>query len=169
MSAERVVLTDIMTALTVWFCDFLRKGILDKTVSSYEKKVMGIFDKFKSQREIVKEEIVEVPWHMLTSVDQLDALVSESNEKPVAIFKHSTRCGISRMVLKQFEKLYSLEDSKLKLYFLDLLEHRDISNEIALRFKVYHESPQLIVLRNGAVVHQDSHHSIDAGHLEKYS
>ena len=129
---------------------------------------MGIFDKLKSQREIVKEEIIETPWHVLSEMDQLETIIEESKSKPVGIFKHSTRCGISRAVLKMFERNYNLNDDQLKLYFLDLLENRTISNEIAQRFKVHHESPQMIVIKNGAVVHYDSHHSIEASHLEKF-
>jgi len=129
---------------------------------------MGLLDIFKTPRDIVKEEIVEVPWHVLGKMDQLDEIVEESKNKPVAIFKHSTRCGISRGVLKLLEKNYSLTDEQLKLYYLDLLQNRDISNEIANRFKVHHESPQMIVIKNGVVVHHDSHHSIEASHLEKF-
>lgn len=129
---------------------------------------MGFFDKFKSTRDIVKEEIVEVPWHVLGSMGQLDEILEQSKNKPVAIFKHSTRCGISRGVLKLFEKNYKLTDDQLKLYYLDLLQNRDISNEIAGRFKVQHESPQMIVIKNGVVVYQDSHHSIQASDLEKF-
>ncbi|HBY67023.1 MAG TPA: bacillithiol system redox-active protein YtxJ [Flavobacteriaceae bacterium] len=99
-------------------------------------------------------------------MEQLEEIIKESKNKPVAIFKHSTRCGISRMVLKQFEKNYDLDDNQLKLYFLDLLQNRDISNEIAARFKVHHESPQMIVLKDGEVIHHDSHQGIDANHLK---
>ncbi len=129
---------------------------------------MGFLDIFKTPRDIAKEEIVEVPWHVLGKMDQLDEIVEESKAKPVAIFKHSTRCGISRGVLKLLEKNYSLTDNQLKLYYLDLIQNRDISNEIAARFKVNHESPQMIVIKNGAVVHHDSHHSIEASHLERF-
>lgn len=129
---------------------------------------MGFFDKFKAPRDIAKEAIVEVPWHILGEMDQLDKILEESNTKPIAIFKHSTRCGISRGVLKIFERNYSLSKDQMKLYFLDLLANRDISNEIAARFKVNHESPQIIVLKDGKVVHHDSHHSIEAADLEKY-
>tara|TARA_B100002051_G_C16673371_1_gene605747 strand:+ start:980 stop:1372 length:393 start_codon:yes stop_codon:yes gene_type:complete len=129
---------------------------------------MGLLDIFKTPRDIAKEEIVEVPWHILARKELLDEILEESKTKPVAIFKHSTRCGISRGVLKLFEKNYNLTDNQLKLYFLDLLQNRDISNEIAARFKVQHESPQIIVIKNGAVVHHDSHHSIEASHLERY-
>ncbi|HAV54921.1 bacillithiol system redox-active protein YtxJ [Aequorivita vladivostokensis] len=129
---------------------------------------MGFFDKFKSPRDLAKEEIVEVPWHVLGTMEQLDELVEESKIKPVAIFKHSTRCGISRGVLKLFEKNYKLTDEQLKLYYLDLLQNREISNEIAMRFKVHHESPQMLVIKNGEVVHHDSHHAIEASHLERF-
>lgn len=129
---------------------------------------MGFFDRFKSPRDIAKEAIVEVPWHILGTMDQLDSIIEESKSKPVAIFKHSTRCGISRGVLKIFERSYSLSEDQLKLFYLDLLANRDISNEIAGRFQVPHESPQIIVIKDGQVVHHDSHHSIEAADLEKY-
>ena len=129
---------------------------------------MGFFDKFKSPRDIVKEEIVEIPWHVLGRMDQLDEILEQSKSKPVAIFKHSTRCGISRGVLKLFERNYKLTDEQLKLYYLDLLQNRDISNEIAALFKVHHESPQMIVIKNGVVVYQDSHHAIQASDLDKF-
>ena len=128
---------------------------------------MGFLDLFKkTERDIAKEEIVETPWHVLSKMEQLEEIIEESKNKPVAVFKHSTRCGISRMVLKQFEKNYDLDDNQLKLYFLDLLQNRDISNEIAARFKVHHESPQMIVLKDGEVIHHDSHQGIDANHLK---
>ncbi|MDT0650140.1 bacillithiol system redox-active protein YtxJ [Autumnicola edwardsiae] len=130
---------------------------------------MGIFDKvFKSERDIAKDEVKKVPWNELTSIEQLDDIQKESADHAVAILKHSTRCGISRMVLKQFESDYKEEYNDVKLYFLDLLNHRDISNEIASRFSVRHESPQLIILRSGKVVHHASHQSIQAETLEKH-
>lgn len=129
---------------------------------------MGIFDMFKTPKDIATEKIVETPWHVLGQIDQLDEILEQSKNHPVAIFKHSTRCGISRGVLKMFEKNYKLTDEQLKLYYLDLLQNRDISNEIAARFKVHHESPQMIVIKNGVVVYQDSHHAIQASDLEKF-
>ncbi|RFN57691.1 bacillithiol system redox-active protein YtxJ [Marixanthomonas ophiurae] len=130
---------------------------------------MGFLDMFKkTERDIAKEEIVETPWHVLSTMEQLEEIIEESKNKPVAVFKHSTRCGISRMVLKQFEKNYDLSDDQLKLYFLDLLQNRNISDEIANRFKVQHESPQIIIFKDGEVVHHDSHQGIDAEHLARF-
>ena len=131
---------------------------------------MGIFDKvFKSERDIVKKEIVEVPWHPLMNMEQLDEISEESKEKPIVIFKHSTRCGISRMVLSNFERDFDLPgDGNYKLYFLDLLANRDISNQIAAKFGVQHESPQMLILRDGKVVKHESHHSIGVQDLKEF-
>ena len=124
---------------------------------------MGIFDKvFKSERDIAKKEIVEIPWHPLERSEQLDIIEKESEKKPVVIFKHSTRCGISRMVLSSFERNYDLpDDKKVKLYFLDLLANRELSTEIANSFGVRHESPQIIIIKNRKVVHHASHQAIE--------
>lgn len=129
---------------------------------------MGFFDKFKSERDIAKEEIKKVPWNHLTKIETLEEIAEISFEQPVAILKHSTSCGISRMVLRQFEKEYDLHEGRMKLYFLDLLNHRDISNKIASKFNVPHESPQLIIIKDGKAVYDASHSEINAGTLNKY-
>ena len=130
---------------------------------------MGFFDKmFKSERDIAKREIKKVPWEELTSIETLDEIAEISKEKPVAILKHSTSCGISRMVLRQFEQEYDLEEGKVKLYFLDLLSHRDISNRIASKFNVPHESPHLIIIKDGKAVYDASHSEVSAGSLNQF-
>jgi len=107
-----------------------------------------------------------VNWIPLTDLSQLDEIVTFSGKKPVVIFKHSTRCSISRFALKQFENEFDLND-KVDAYFLDLLEHRDISNEIAVRFNVFHQSPQLLLIKSGKSVYDVSHSDIDAAQLKK--
>jgi len=102
-------------------------------------------------------------WNDLTELKQLDTIVEESAETPVLIFKHSTRCPVSRMALRNFENEYDIEEGKARAYFLDLLEHRDISNEITERFGVTHQSPQLILIKDGKAVYDTSHSDIDAG------
>lgn len=103
-----------------------------------------------------------IDWNDLTELKQLDTIAEESFKMPVIIFKHSTRCSISRMALKNFEREYSIEVENAKPYFLDLLEHRDISNEIANRFNVQHQSPQLIIIKEGKAIYNASHSDIDA-------
>lgn len=107
----------------------------------------------------------KINWIPLTDLGQLNEIIGSSNEKPIVIFKHSTRCIVSRTALKQFENEYDLDD-QVDAYFLDLLEHRDISNEIASRFGVYHQSPQLLLIKDGKSVYDVSHSDIDAGELK---
>ena len=109
----------------------------------------------------------KMDWVQLTHLDQLDDIIHLSNEKPAVIFKHSTRCSNSRMALKQFENEFDLTD-KITPYFLDLLEHRPISNEIANRFGVVHQSPQAIVVKGGKAIHDASHSDIDAENLKRF-
>ena len=118
---------------------------------------------FGSQDE--ENKVSKVDWRMLTNVDDLNQVVNESVGKPVLIFKHSTRCSISRMALKQFENEFDLEGS-VTPYFLDLLNHRDISQEIATRFDVYHQSPQLLLIKEGKSIYDASHSDIDALELK---
>lgn len=127
---------------------------------------MGLFNKLFGGNGDEQKEVKTIPWLRLTRVDELDRLHQESFDQDVVIFKHSTRCGISRMVLREFEKSFDVSQENLKLYFLDLLSFREVSNEVVIRFQVLHQSPQLIVLRNGNTVHHSSHYSIDAGVLQ---
>ncbi|RMA64868.1 bacillithiol system redox-active protein YtxJ [Ulvibacter antarcticus] len=128
--------------------------------------LFGLFGSKESSEKI--KETKQIPWKRLTSIDQLEEISEASKNIPVAIFKHSTRCGISKMVLRQFEASYNIEPEKLNLYFLDLLAHRDVSDEVGFKFQVMHQSPQLIVLKNTETVYHASHHSIDAVELEKF-
>jgi bacillithiol system protein YtxJ len=108
----------------------------------------------------------KINWNELTDLGQLNEIIFISNEKPVAIFKHSTRCSVSRMALKQFENEFNSAD-KVTPYFLDLIAYRDISNAIADQFGVTHQSPQLIVIKDGKAIYNVSHSDIDAEELSK--
>lgn len=127
---------------------------------------MSLLKKIFGSKEINKEPKKIIPWNRLISIDQLVKIEKESFHQPIAVFKHSTRCGVSSMTFRQFESNFNIENEKVKLYFLDLLAFRELSYEVAIRFQVMHQSPQLIVLRNGNTVHHSSHYSIDAGLLE---
>jgi len=120
---------------------------------------MGIFNFGNSNNKGTESSKIE--WNDLTDLKQLNQIQQESNEKPIVIFKHSTRCSISRMALKQFENEFDLHE-EVKPYFLNLIEHRDVSNEIANRFQVVHQSPQVLLIRNGKSVYDTSHDRIDA-------
>ncbi|MBF4491381.1 MULTISPECIES: bacillithiol system redox-active protein YtxJ [unclassified Flavobacterium] len=126
---------------------------------------MSFFNSIFGNSENTDSPQSKVNWTELTDIHQLMEIETISNEKPVVIFKHSTRCSISRMALKQFEREFDL-NNVVDAYFLDLIAHRDISNEIADRFNVYHESPQLILIKNGKAVYNVSHSDIDAEALK---
>ncbi|MBE0392373.1 bacillithiol system redox-active protein YtxJ [Flavobacterium sp. PL002] len=122
---------------------------------------MSFFKNIFGSSENQNESNIKMDWEPLNHITQLDEIVTLSKEKPVAIFKHSTRCSISRMALKQFENEFDFPE-KVTPYFLDLIAFRDISNNIASRFGVQHQSPQLILIKNGKAVYNTSHSDIDA-------
>ncbi len=100
-------------------------------------------------------------WNHLNSMPELEAALKVSQEKPVILFKHSTRCSISSNALSRLERKWeSTTDEKVHLYLLDLIRHRQISDEISVQTGVEHESPQLIVLHKGRILYQASHNGI---------
>ena len=106
-----------------------------------------------------------ISWKNITSVAQLEAIEQESHATPVIIFKHSTSCPISAMAKNNFEA--NNNNGKEIYYYLDLLRFRDVSNAIAEKFDVRHESPQVILLKNGEVAHHDSHMAISFDYIQK--
>lgn len=99
-------------------------------------------------------------WKFIESEDDLKNAIDESFKRKVVIFKHSTRCGVSRMVLKNFENEVQNDDKGATFYFLDLLKYRPISNQIEQKFGVHHQSPQMLVLQNGESIANASHSSV---------
>ena len=108
----------------------------------------------------------EVDWVFLNDISMLDEIDQQSFSKPVLIFKHSTRCSISSMTLNRFENSVK-DEAGFQLYFLDLISHRDISNEVAMRYQVEHQSPQAILVRDGKAVYDASHTGIIYEEVER--
>ena len=128
---------------------------------------MGLFNKMFGEAVEQKKEKV-LPWIPLNALEQLDEIEKASMSKLQVIFKYSTRCGVSRMVLNQFVDKYELSKDDLDLYFLDLINYRDVSNEVGYKFQVIHESPQLLVIKNGVVVAHASHSGVNAIDLSRF-
>ena len=128
---------------------------------------MGLFNSIfgKTDKE---EQRSNVNWISLTSLDQLAEIKKQSKGETVLIFKHSTRCGISSMVIKRFEQLFDENMQDVKVYYLDLLNYRDISSEVGYTFQVMHQSPQLLIIRNETTVFHTSHYDITAVNLQQY-
>lgn len=130
---------------------------------------MGLFSKmFGSDNDENRQEPNKIQWIPLASAAQLDNIITASAGKPQVIFKHSTSCGISRMVLNMFTSSNTLESGAMDMYFLDLLSNRDVSNAVAEKFQVMHQSPQMLIVKNGVVVAHDSHGAINELQLERY-
>lgn len=107
-------------------------------------------------------------WNHLETADQLNQLIDESAQKNILIFKHSTRCNISRATLDRLERNWKDADvPNVKPYFLDLLSYRHISNAIAEQFQVEHQSPQVLIIRNGKSVYDNSHYGIDFSEIRE--
>ncbi|HDZ14982.1 hypothetical protein LCGC14_1115300 [marine sediment metagenome] len=130
---------------------------------------MGFFNSiFGSNNSEERQTVEKSPWIGLTSIDQLEEIEKNSTARTQVVFKHSTTCGVSRMVLNGFQKNPIFKENTIDYYFLDIHRHPDVSNEIARKFQVVHQSPQLLVIKNGETVAHDSHGSINALTLEKY-
>lgn len=97
-------------------------------------------------------------WKALDSADQLNDIKQQPGYS--VIFKHSTRCSISMMAKRRFELDWDQFPEELPLYFLDLIKHRDISNQVAEQFQVHHESPQLLLIKDGECILDQSHGGI---------
>ncbi|HMH20308.1 MAG TPA: bacillithiol system redox-active protein YtxJ [Puia sp.] len=98
-------------------------------------------------------------WIVLDSEKQLDEIREKSATRPQVIFKHSTRCSTSQLVKKRLER--SETPQTFDFYYLDLIGHRPVSNKIAETFDVWHQSPQVLVIRNGKCIYEESHLGIE--------
>lgn len=128
---------------------------------------MGLLKKLFGGEKVEREEKV-LPWISLNDLQQIDYIKKKSSIKTQVIFKHSTRCGISSMVQRQFVSEYDFSEKELDLYYLDILNYRQISDEVGYKFQLIHESPQLLVIRNGELVAHASHGQINQVDLGKY-
>ena len=98
-------------------------------------------------------------WNTLSSVEQLEEIKKASYQQPQLIFKHSTRCSISSMILNRLER--SEKPGQIRFHYLDLITYRSLSNQLAEDFSVYHESPQVLLIKNGECIYDESHQGIN--------
>ena len=102
-------------------------------------------------------------WIILTDEHQLNSLKELSSQKAQLIFKHSTRCASSSMAKARLER--SSQPNNIDFYFLDLVRYRRLSNKIADTFSVTHESPQVLLIKNGECVYEESHSGIQMAEI----
>jgi bacillithiol system protein YtxJ len=104
-------------------------------------------------------------WIELKNEDQINAIIEKSKERPQVIFKHSTRCSISAMAKGRLER--SIAPENADFYFLDLISNRSVSNKVSSEFHVSHESPQVLLIRNGECIYDESHSSITMDEIKE--
>ena len=128
---------------------------------------MGLFNKILGSK-VKEEKETNVNWIPLNSLEQIKTIKELSKSETILVFKHSTRCGISSMVIKRFENLFDSSMNNIKVYYLDLLNFRAISDEVGYSFQVQHQSPQLLIIRNEVAVLNVSHYDITTVNIQKY-
>lgn len=123
---------------------------------------MGLFDSFST------DAVEPLPhnWQNLTSEKEWEAILAKSYEQPIAVFKHSTRCGISAMTKFDLEQTWDINQDEVEFHYLDLIRYRNVSNRIAEDLGVWHQSPQLILIQNGKATYQASHAAIKVSKLK---
>lgn len=107
-------------------------------------------------------------WKNITSEEDIDSIIIASDIKPQIIFKDSKTCGISAFAKERLTNGSDLLTKTADFNYLDLLSYRSVSNFIAKELNVIHQSPQIIVIKNGKVVFKDSHHSIEPEKIQKF-
>ncbi len=102
-------------------------------------------------------------WTPLQTTEQVEEIIVRSQTTPQVIFKHSTRCSISSVAKSRLEKAEAPEG--IDFHYLDLISYRSVSNTIAERFGIYHESPQILLIKDGRCIYNESHTAIDMEEL----
>lgn len=128
---------------------------------------MGLFNKILGSK-VKEEKETNVNWIPLNSLEQIKTIKELSKSETIFVFKHSTRCGISSMVIKRFENLFDSSMNNIKVYYLDLLNFRAISDEVGYSFQAQHQSPQLLIIRNEVAVLNVFHYDITTVNIQKY-
>ena len=108
-----------------------------------------------------------IKWSSLASVAEVHDLVERSHQQPCLIFKHSTRCSISSMAKFRLEGAWDFSPEELEPYYLDLIANREVSSFVAEHFEVYHESPQVLLIRDGVCTYDASHLDISVAEIHE--
>ena len=108
-----------------------------------------------------------IKWNALTSIVEVNDLVEQSHHQACLIFKHSTRCSISSFAKSRLENDWNLSEQEIQPFYLDLINDRAISNFVADHFAIDHESPQVLLIKNGICVYHTFHLDISVNGIQQ--
>jgi len=100
-------------------------------------------------------------WNYIHSIETFNFLLEKSSEKPLVIFKHSTRCPISTMALDRFSEMALDIAAESNLVMIDVIADRNISLYVAEHLGVTHQSPQVLIVQNKKAIFDNSHNGIN--------
>lgn len=101
-------------------------------------------------------------WVETTDIEAIERIIHRSNRTPQFIYKHSTQCGVSSHAYRELSKVTNDLKPHVEINYVDVIKNRDVSNEIAKRLDVKHESPQLLLVQSNKVVWNVTHYDIEA-------
>jgi bacillithiol system protein YtxJ len=128
---------------------------------------MSILDTIGQMFSKSNEGPSEFGWHGISTEQQFDDVVKSSNQKPQVIYKHSPRCAISYLALKNVESLPSTDKEKADFHMVDVVGQRPISMHISDTLSIRHESPQLFIIKDGEIIWHGSHHQVKSEVITK--
>jgi bacillithiol system protein YtxJ len=108
-----------------------------------------------------------INWLPLHSPEQLEEIVTASQSNPCVIFKHSTKCGVSSFIQLRLEEDWNFSEEEVIPFLLDVIANREVARLVAETFSVHHESPQLLLLKNGECTYDASHLDISVSELRE--
>lgn len=114
--------------------------------------------------QVEKQSSSDIEWEYAKTTSSINAMIS-SNET-VLFFKHSYKCGLSAMILKDFESEWDVSKKKCRIVFIDVLKNREISNYLSDITGIRHHSPQAIVTRKSKILYQATHGKIKVGAIK---
>jgi bacillithiol system protein YtxJ len=118
---------------------------------------MSIFDRIKGIFSNNIDDSEYPQWGRLSDTSDLKKLNEASFSKFQMIYKHSTRCATSYFALQNLKNFPEAKLQEVDLYIVDVISQRELSNEISEHFEVRHESPQIMLLKNGQLIWNASH------------
>ena len=108
-------------------------------------------------------------WNILETKEEVDQIAISSTQNCALIYKHSVRCSLSSLVLDRLTRSWKSEEmTGVDIYFLDIINHRNVSNYIAEKFDIIHQSPQVLIIRNGDCVYDNSHYGVNYDELKEF-